>query len=1227
MARSSFVHALAIVTTLIVVGSSFLVLATGAGSATPTPAQASSVAPPAPAASPAPAPVSNATQSPGCSTNGTIPSSSSPLLSANGDRIVNGRLEPGGHLPGQACVGNLPDPAPAPSGVAYDGQNNTNGAIRDHTLDSNSIEAVQTVYSTRNLYPDSLTPTRWGDQLNVILSNVTILGKRAYDFWVQSLAEFDTSNNTISFYDATWNFTTGSAKMQNTSLLSWSPNSSNYTGIWLLADTPYIHVTFPFTLTLYVNSTVTAAGDQELWYNYSVLSNGHFTTDGNYDYIIFRSQAPGPQVPLTPAAFEASATTRHEVNEGYEFDTMIGPDTSSDELDLVANETIQLKYCSEAPSNDCSNTNFAYSNVPAAVNFGSQTAEGSIGLSINSVGQTAYATAGPFIEHGLWNYTTQVGWEPGFTAVANNVTVSGSPLALTTQPYIFVFFRNVGYTSQGYQFAPDVPVWYLMPGTYNYEVMLADYKEQTGNITVGNTPTTLSAVLPYSTSSGVYTPLWAFNNSQVAGISQSGAGTVSNQYLLFNNPTTATCTFCGGVTSANNLSANFYLPLNSYSSYAGIILDGTNAYINVNAPPSFCVHTAVSRGVTTYSYLSIWFYNTTHVTLSHGSAIRGWASPEWDFYIDVPGSQNMFAQGDVDILSSSDDLIMSNTFVPVVDSSGSPDSLVLHGGSGNVVWGNTFRDPPGVALGSTYGGIGEDEGGDLIYNNNFTVDNPVVWLAFNMSNDAECLPQCTGTPGSSFFYNTGVNTWNITPQSASDARVVDGFTLSGNILGPVINTEGGNYYWNYGTSPNNYTTNPYVSRFAYTDLSQVYPLGCPSIQAIGQPCGTAPKVVGSYENGMQGGSGDFAPYGPSVTFSETGLAPGTLWNITIGLSSYSTTSSSITIPEPYGLYSYTIRAANYAVSPGSGSVTANGAPVVHVVFTLITYTVTFDETGLPSGTNWSVTVGAATRSSTTSTITFQEPNGTASYTATVTGGTGGSTFHFTVNGAPISVTVPFYKATFTESGLPSGTQWSVTTNGITQHPVTTSTIFYVTNGTYPYSIGLISGYHTVDHGTFVIPGTSLMVHSTFSRTTYTVKFTETGLTSAWHTSWCVTYNSTTTCTTGSSIAFTGILNGTSYTYSIGHVANYSLNASYTGSGTISGGGGQGQIVRTVAVPWKLVKYTVTFTETGLPSHYSWQVTMNGKTTVSTGNKITFSESNGTYAFTIVSAGYSEMSNP
>jgi hypothetical protein len=44
------------------------------------------------------------------------------------------------------------------------------------------------------------------------------------------------------------------------------------------------------------------------------------------------------------------------------------------------------------------------------------------------------------------------------------------------------------------------------------------------------------------------------------------------------------------------------------------------------------------------------------------------------------------------------------------------------------------------------------------------------------------------------------------------------------------------------------------------------------------------------------------------------------------------------------------------------------------------YPITFDETGLPSGTNWSVTLRGTMNYSTTSSIGFMEPNGTFSYT-------------------------------------------------------------------------------------------------------------------------------------------------------------------------------------------------------------------------------------------------------
>ncbi|MGP8158103.1 MAG: thermopsin family protease, partial [Thermoplasmata archaeon] len=228
----------------VMVVSTFGIVATGSGTlatrappalgSAPTPATPSTTLASATESYAAPSPTAPATDAtptatlpangPGGCSVGSQPSSPSPIFAANGDQLVNGLLEPGGQTAGRACVGNNTDPAPAPSGINYIGENNTNGIVGHNTIDSNSIAAIQTVYSTTSLFPDSLTPNRWGDQLNVILANVTVLGHRGYFYWVQSLAEYDTSNDTLSFYDATWNFTSGtSGKMFQSTLASWSP--------------------------------------------------------------------------------------------------------------------------------------------------------------------------------------------------------------------------------------------------------------------------------------------------------------------------------------------------------------------------------------------------------------------------------------------------------------------------------------------------------------------------------------------------------------------------------------------------------------------------------------------------------------------------------------------------------------------------------------------------------------------------------------------------------------------------------------------------------------------------------------------------------------------------------------------------------------------------------------------------------------------------------------------
>ncbi|MFP3317946.1 MAG: hypothetical protein RXP98_01995 [Thermoplasmata archaeon] len=184
---------------------------------------------------------------------------------------------------------------------------------------------------------------------------------------------------------------------------------------------------------------------------------------------------------------------------------------------------------------------------------------------------------------------------------------------------------------------------------------------------------------------------------------------------------------------------------------------------------------------------------------------------------------------------------------------------------------------------------------------------------------------------------------------------------------------------------------------------------------------------------------------------------------------------------------------SYAPSPSSGTFTVSGANVnVAIKFTLVTYTITFTESGLPSGTTWYVNLSnGQSYSGTGTTITFNEPNGTYSYTiATVNKSyaPSPSSGTFTINGVNVNVSITFnqvtYTITFTESGLPSGTTWSVTLGGITKTSNTTTIIFNMPNGTYNYSLSYPSGFvikNGADKIIVYIEGKNVTLLVTFER--------------------------------------------------------------------------------------------------------------------------------------------------
>jgi len=248
----------------------------------------------------------------------------------------------------------------------------------------------------------------------------------------------------------------------------------------------------------------------------------------------------------------------------------------------------------------------------------------------------------------------------------------------------------------------------------------------------------------------------------------------------------------------------------------------------------------------------------------------------------------------------------------------------------------------------------------------------------------------------------------------------------------------------------------------------------------------------------------------AVTFTESGLTAGTSWSVTLNGTLKSSTTLTIVFTKANGTYGYSVGSlAGYTASPASGSLGVNGAAVdKSVAFTSTaraTYSVTFTESGLTAGTSWSVTLNGTLKSSTTLTIVFTETNGTYDFTiGTVTGFTATpSSGSVPVSGAAASQTISFtavpattYGVTFTESGLPSGTTWSVTFRGIQKNSTSDSIDFVAANGTYKFTVGAVGGYNaTPSSGNLSVAGTSATQGISFASTSSSSSSTP--LTSEW----------------------------------------------------------------------------------------------------------------------------------
>lgn len=293
----------------------------------------------------------------------------------------------------------------------------------------------------------------------------------------------------------------------------------------------------------------------------------------------------------------------------------------------------------------------------------------------------------------------------------------------------------------------------------------------------------------------------------------------------------------------------------------------------------------------------------------------------------------------------------------------------------------------------------------------------------------------------------------------------------------------------------------------------------------------------------------------TVVIGERGLPAGSTWTVTLGNSTIRPLNTSVAFSLPNGTYPYAVAAPGYTCPASPGNLTVAGGPVwENFSFYPRTYAVTFFESGLPTGTTWSVNLGG-NASYGVSNVSFVRPNGTYSYAV-------GSVPEYapdpaagtlTVAGHDLNVTIQYaarnstalYTLRFSESGLPSGTGWGVVIGSQIESGLEDNVSFEEPNGTYGYVVLAVTGYVTHYSGVATVNGSDVDIVIAFTPQTYAVEFIEIGLPTG--SNWSVTvsnlsigFNETRSTTTSSIIFF--LANGT-------YTVTFTLPSGFSGNST------------------------------------------------------------------------------
>ncbi len=736
--------------------------------------------------------------------------------------------------PGAVQHGNVVTPlyniAPAPMGIGDFGIVNTSGTPVGTVLNTSSIQGDMTLNSlnTLDLMNDGTDQVTF--QLNTVVVNATIQNSSTGQFWIQNVPFYTTTTHILYMEDNVWNFSSLGAGLPPTTLTGTSPIDPHGSGGQFYYTSVEVGVVpMPFSIQLYNNVTVASPAvspyknySTEVTFGFNVIKGGVSIKHGTFDTVFFNStMTKAPAISPKYQINGQQCSAYHNTTSGFclllDAELMIGgPGGGSGTNVLSMNATMSLSTLNAAGN--------GWNLAQSAFGYGTDTGETSVG-----VGEW-WTTTGTVNLEGGPSFLTPL-WNASKVPTQGDMKVTGA----VSPSNAFLFFNYGKTTNFKHSTAAWAPTpatglatYNLPPGNYSVEALFSDYTPMMANLTT--LIPTFAFSMTKNTALGITTPLFAGNNAQLANISTGGSGTLASPYMVENQ-------------QFNSIAPEF----NQFNDYGftvfpGLLIWGTTDYVDINSPAPFSMtYVAPWNVIGASDNLPLQVYNASHVSIWNGHGITGWFAPSTTFGLGFPAANVLFWN----VTSS---LIGDSTFI----NDGATPSIIVYNDasvtSNNTIWGNTIVSnmsaPASVPI-----GIGMFSAGNTIYNN--IVDTYPT--AYSPTSDIY--------DGAKVSYS---DKWNVTVESALVVSVVNGYDLSGNILG--YGWQGGNDWIDYTCAvplPYDEGSYPYTSPGLISLGGDYAPINYPT------PC--APSLSKYY----------------NVTFSETGLTAGLggptggAWTITV----------------------------------------------------------------------------------------------------------------------------------------------------------------------------------------------------------------------------------------------------------------------------------------------------------------------------------------------------------